>query len=103
MKNKKYPSPLKSIRKYCIWCCNGQFSEIKLCGSGCPLGPFRMGKKTIPGSLMKPIKERCLDCGEGTAQAVRKCEFPDCDLFPYRNGKNPNYDSTTRAFPKKAL
>lgn len=41
-----YPSPLKSIRQYCKTCCGGSSMEIALCPSvGCPLHPFRMGRK----------------------------------------------------------
>lgn len=62
-----------------------------------------MGKKTVKGSLVKVIKKRCLDCcGEGTAQEVRKCDQVDCDVFPYRNGKNPNRKTTSRPFGPKA-
>ncbi|PLX27648.1 hypothetical protein C0583_00205 [Candidatus Parcubacteria bacterium] len=48
-----------------------------------------MGRKTIKGSVIKKIKTRCLDCGEGSAQDVRQCSFSDCPLYPYRNGKSP--------------
>jgi len=48
-----------------------------------------MNKKTTGGSLIKVIRKRCLDCGEGTAQAVKQCDFNDCPLFAYRLGKSP--------------
>lgn len=82
--------PTKSVRQYCLWCCNGSTKAIKECPSNsCVLYPFRMGKKTIKGSVIKKIKQRCLDCGEKTAQSVRICAFDSCPLFPYRNGKSP--------------
>lgn len=35
-------TPLKSIRAYCLECCRGALSEVKLCPSlKCPLWPFR--------------------------------------------------------------
>jgi hypothetical protein len=90
-KRKKHISPLKAIRKYCLWCCNYQPKEVRLCPAGrCSLQTFRMGKITTEKSCLQAIRERCLDCGEGTPQAVTKCEFPECDLYPFRQGKNPN-------------
>ena len=39
-------APLKSVRKYCLWCMNEQSSEVKLCPSkDCPLFEFRFGKR----------------------------------------------------------
>jgi hypothetical protein len=46
-----------------------------------------MGKGRVS---VKTIRARCKDCGEGTALAIKNCEFPDCELYPYRFGKNPN-------------
>ena len=38
-------STLKAIRKYCLWCMNGQANEIQLCPSmDCPLYQYRFGK-----------------------------------------------------------
>jgi len=88
MKNKL--TPLRAIRKYCLWCGNGQANEVKLCTCGhCPLYLFRFGKKEIKGSLLKAIRELCKGCGEGTPFAIRNCEFTDCPLYPFRFGKNP--------------
>jgi len=37
--------PLKSIRKYCLWCCEGSFMEVKLCPAlSCPLWAYRFGR-----------------------------------------------------------
>ena len=37
---------LKKIRNYCLWCCNGQWLEVKLCPSlKCPLWVYRFGKR----------------------------------------------------------
>ena len=88
----KIPTPIKSIRAYCIWCCGEQLEEVKLCPAvDCLFYPFRMGKKTIKGSIIKIIKKKCLDCGEGTPQKVKSCEFPECQVYPYREGKSPNH------------
>ncbi|MDO8659817.1 MAG: hypothetical protein Q7K54_04445 [Candidatus Parcubacteria bacterium] len=51
MENKKYASPLKSIRAKCLDCMCGSASEVRLCtGDGvqstfCALYPFRFGKR----------------------------------------------------------
>lgn len=40
----RYPSPVQSIRKYCIDCSGGSKKEVALCPvEDCPLYPFRRG------------------------------------------------------------
>ena len=44
---------LKRIRAYCLWCCNGQRNEVRLCPSlGCPLWGCRFGKRPHKSSLL---------------------------------------------------
>ena len=39
-------TPIKSIRKKCLDCCNGQYNEIRNCTViNCALYPYRMGKR----------------------------------------------------------
>lgn len=39
-------TPIKAIRKKCLDCCCGSFTEVKLCTiSKCPLYPYRMGHR----------------------------------------------------------
>lgn len=39
-------TPMKAIRLKCLDCCNGQASEVKVCGATeCPIYPFRMGRR----------------------------------------------------------
>ena len=41
---KGYLIPSKSIRKYCLWCCNNNVKSIELCPSNdCPLYIYRFG------------------------------------------------------------
>jgi len=90
MSKTKRLTPLKSIRKFCLWCCDNQYTEVEQCTvTDCEFHSFRFGKKIIKGSLIKVIRNKCLDCGEGTSQAVKKCVFNDCPLYPYRNGRSP--------------
>lgn len=39
---------------------------------------------------IKAIRAKCLDCCCGSAKEVELCPIPDCSLYPYRFGKNPN-------------
>lgn len=39
---------------------------------------------------IKAIRTKCLDCCCGSAKEVELCPIPDCSLYPYRFGKNPN-------------
>ena len=39
--------------------------------------------------LLKVIRSKCLDCCVGQPGEVRLCQFYDCDLWPFRMGKNP--------------
>lgn len=108
-------TPNKAIRAYCLWCCAGSKNEVRLCKKvDCELHPFRLGKSPYhknskdqvnaetlqdgtqlpsPGdknrSLVKRIRNKCLDCSGGSTKEVNQCPFKDCDLHPYRMGKNP--------------
>ncbi len=39
---------------------------------------------------VKSIRKKCIDCSGGSLKEVRECVIPDCALFPFRMGKNPN-------------
>jgi hypothetical protein len=39
---------------------------------------------------IKAIRLKCLDCSGGAISEVEKCVIPDCVLYPFRMGKNPN-------------
>jgi len=39
---------------------------------------------------IKAIRANCLRCSVNQPSEVKKCVIPDCPLFPYRFGKNPN-------------
>ena len=40
-------------------------------------------------SLLKVIREKCLDCCVQQHSEVRLCQIKDCALWPYRMGENP--------------
>lgn len=45
---KKGRVKLKTIRSYCLWCCNDQKHEIKLCTvTKCALWVYRLGKRPV--------------------------------------------------------
>lgn len=38
---------------------------------------------------LKAIKKHCLECSGFEKKQVRECVIRDCDLYVYRQGKNP--------------
>ena len=46
---------------------------------------------------LQAIRAKCLDCCCGQAKEVRFCVCPDCSLFPFRFGKNPNRAGLTNS------
>jgi hypothetical protein len=40
-------------------------------------------------SVLKAVREKCLDCCCGMIVEVRECTVTTCALHPYRMGKNP--------------
>ena len=40
-------------------------------------------------SPLKAIKAKCLDCCCDNKNEVKECPAQDCDLWPFRLGKNP--------------
>lgn len=45
-------------------------------------------------SPLKAIRAKCVDCCGGSKSYVATCGIPDCPLYPYRLGKNPNRKAT---------
>lgn len=88
----KVLSPVKSIRKFCMWCGKDSFEEIKLCSiDDCPIWVYRLGRRPKAKSTpVKSIKAKCLDCSGFEREEARNCTFTDCALYPYRKGKAPN-------------
>lgn len=41
-------------------------------------------------TAIKAIRAKCLDCSGGSSQEVKLCVIPECPLYPFRLGKNPN-------------
>jgi len=69
---------------------NNQANEVRLCPTDdCPLFYLRFGKREKKINVLKAIKTRCLDYGEGIIRMVGKCDFTNCPLHGYRQGHNP--------------
>lgn len=54
-------TPVKSIRRHCLWCCCGSFALVKKCPvTDCPLKIYRLGtnpsRKGIGCSFKMPLK-----------------------------------------------
>ena len=39
---------------------------------------------------VKAIRQKCLECSCGNTAEVRRCVIPECPLYSFRLGKNPN-------------
>ena len=112
------PPPLTAIRRDCLRCCKDSALEVKLCPAvSCPSWGFRFGRNPTAnmlaevgnrpmyplehgisvteffengGTSLKAIRRRCLDCQGYSKARVRGCQDFDCDLHPFRFGRNPN-------------
>jgi hypothetical protein len=122
-------TPLRAVRRHCLWCCNGNPNEVRLCVSkSCPLWPFRLGHRPTAefktevgdrvlhpaerqitgkafhdagGTTLRAIRLRCLGCSGASPYEVAGCRHTDCDLHAFRFGKaTRNYSDEVRA--KKA-
>lgn len=90
------PTPLESIRRFCVQCAGGIY-QVEQCGGDkclnggcdqkgvCWFYPYRMGKGR---PRVKTIRKICLWC-QGSEPLVKECPG-DCHLHPYRMGKAPN-------------
>ncbi len=109
-------NPLTAIRRKCLDCCNNQWKEVELCTvPHCEIFPYRLGKKpgfaeylgrngeplTVIPSTIKAIRAKCLECAGSTA-VVKDCPIPDCPLYVFRMGTNPNITPETRAKRREA-
>ena len=86
-------TPIKSIRKYCLYCQNNSHEEISNCTSKdeCALYLYRFGKRPktkIRLTPVKSIRKKCIDCIESLAD-IKNCKFSDCSLYNFRMGKRP--------------
>ena len=58
-----------------------------------------MRKKTPLNS----IRNKCLDCCAGSKLEVRLCPTNNCELYPYRFGRNPNRQGVGKCKPNDLL
>ena len=52
-------------------------------------------KNPMPLTPMKAIRAYCLNCGGSSPKEVRLCPCPECPLFEFRFGKNPQRKKRT--------
>jgi hypothetical protein len=45
--------------------------------------------KKVIKTPIKSIREKCLDCTNGSRKEIRLCTVVQCALYPYRFGKRP--------------
>jgi hypothetical protein len=86
-------TPLRAIRAYCLWCCNGKTNEVRLCPSTrCALHEWRLGHRPTEPAKLTPLaamRARCIDCLGGSQKAPRRCQETECPLHEYRLGHRP--------------
>lgn len=91
MSNEKRLTPLKAIRKYCLWCCLENNIGVRQCPAiSCPVDPYRFGHRNQDAAKTpcKAIKAKCTDCSGFDAKERNNCKFTDCQLYEFRNGHN---------------
>jgi len=89
--SQKRLTPLKAIRKYCLWCCLENNTEVKQCPvTSCAIHPYRFGHRNQDAAKTpcKAIKAKCTDCSGFDAKERNNCKFSDCRLYEFRNGHN---------------
>lgn len=52
------------------------------------------GSEEVEITPLKAIRARCLDCSGWNSADVRRCDFEDCELWPYRFGKRAKSPNT---------
>ena len=72
----------------------GNAQEVKLCYlDNCPFWFYRFGKKEKTDkkilSVLKSIREFCLDCSVYNKAEIKNCDIPECPLYKFRMGHNP--------------
>ena len=89
----KPASPLRSIRKHCLWCCNDSSHEATLCpAKNCPSHALKFGKRPKGIASVRPLKvirAQCLDCSGFSPGEISACNINNCPLWKYRSGHNP--------------
>ena len=48
-----------------------------------------MEETKVIKSPVKAIRAYCLGCSDGSAEEVKLCPITNCELYPFRFGKNP--------------
>jgi len=106
-------TPLKEIRKRCVYC-SETLAEVRNCTiTHCTLHPYRMGRNPFYGKEkpadyhppLKAIRLYCLDCCCGSYSEVKKCGAAggSCNLFAFRFGKNPYVSDAKRKASQKSI
>jgi hypothetical protein len=87
-------APKEACRKFCTQCIGlKRFDSAEITGcqgdqaanGDCPLFPFRLGNRIS----VKIFRHHCMYCMGQSRALVSDCETTDCELWPYRMGKNP--------------
>ncbi len=58
---------------------------------------------TTKTKILKDIRSFCLHCTGGSTLAVKECVVPECQMYPYRMGVDPNPSRSTSNLNKPSL
>jgi hypothetical protein len=72
----KSVTPLRALRRYCLWCCNDSSNEVKLCpAKACPLWTFRFGHRPTPEDKAAVAAVKIYPLEKAPGRAATGCEF----------------------------
>lgn len=90
-----HKAPSRTLHAQCHYCVQSRSdADVENCtghivfatGKPCPFYEYRMSNKR---PSVKVMRKYCLECMGGSKEAVKECEIEDCQIYPYRFGKNP--------------
>ena len=97
-------TPAGAVRAYCTQCLGlplwnrekiGDCQGDQATNGGCPLYPFRLGKRLS----VQVFRKYCLYCTCGDREHVAECPSTTCPMYPYRLGTNPALTGKRKSSP----
>jgi hypothetical protein len=58
---------------------------------------------TTKATILSTIRQHCLECMGGSPKEVELCTAPNCNLFKFRFGKDPNPNRSKVEQGKKSM
>ena len=57
---------------------------------------------TTKATILRTIREHCIECMGGMQAEVERCTAPECKMFEYRMGKDPKPNAARAAHGKRS-